>query len=176
MVDGFPRAVDQAIYFEKNVVEAHQVLYYNVPEKTMEARMRKRAETSTRSDDKEDVIKKRIRNYLDQTLPVVDYYRKFGKVNEIDASGSIAEVYAASKRAVLPQCTCLLGPKASGKTTIGEALANRTNARLIDFNEFLRANGLEGQDDELITTRFIKSLAEEVLPRIVLENFPQNLT
>ena len=81
--------------------------------------MKKRAETSTRSDDKEDVIKKRIRNYLDQTLPVVDHYRKFGKVSEIDASGNIAEVYAQSKRAVLPQCTCLLGPKASGKTTIG---------------------------------------------------------
>ena len=64
--------------------------------------MKKRAETSGRSDDKEDVIKKRIRNYFDQTLPVVDYYKKFGKVSEIDATGSIAEVYAQSKRAVLP--------------------------------------------------------------------------
>ena len=60
----------------------------------MEARMKKRAETSNRSDDKEDVIKKRIRNYFDQTLPVVDFYKKYGKVNEIDATGSIAEVYA----------------------------------------------------------------------------------
>jgi UMP-CMP kinase len=68
----------------------------------MESRMRKRAETSDRTDDKDDVIKKRIRNYFDQTLPVVDYYRKFGKVSEIDASGSIADVYAQSKRAILP--------------------------------------------------------------------------
>lgn len=56
--------------------------------------MKKRAETSNRSDDKDDVIKKRIRNYQDQTLPVVDYYKKFGKVNEIDATAGIAEVYA----------------------------------------------------------------------------------
>ena len=55
--------------------------------------MKKRAETSSRSDDKDDVIKKRIRNYLDQTLPVVEFYKKFGKVNEIDATGTIADVY-----------------------------------------------------------------------------------
>jgi len=84
------------------VVEAHQILYYNVPKEIMEVRMKKRAETSNRSDDKDDVIKKRIQNYFDQTLPVVDYYKKFGKVNEIDATGGIAEVYAATKRAVLP--------------------------------------------------------------------------
>lgn len=65
--------------------------------------MKKRAETSNRADDKNpDAPKKRIENYINQTMPVVEYYKKFGKVNEIDATGSIASVYAQSKRAVLP--------------------------------------------------------------------------
>jgi broad-specificity NMP kinase len=66
----------------------------------------------------------------------------------------------------------MLGPKGSGKTTIGTTMSERTNAKLIDFNEFLSSNGLEGQDDELVTTSFIKSLSLEVKPRVILENFP----
>jgi len=103
---------------------------------------------------------------------VVDFYKKFGKVSHIDATGSIADVYAQSKKAILPQCLCLLGPKSSGKTTIGEALGKRTNAKLIDFNEFLLKNGLHGQDAEVVTSQFINSLSKEVSPRLILENFP----
>lgn len=35
LIDGFPRSVDQAIYFEKNVIEAFQVLFYDVPQEIM---------------------------------------------------------------------------------------------------------------------------------------------
>ena len=62
----------------------------------------KRAETSGRSDDNAETIKTRVQNYFDQSMPVVDYYKQFGKVRHIDATGSIAEVYAQSKKAVLP--------------------------------------------------------------------------
>lgn len=51
LIDGFPRAVDQALYFEQNVVEAQQVLFYDVPQEIMLERCMKRAETSGRSDD-----------------------------------------------------------------------------------------------------------------------------
>lgn len=54
----------------------------------------KRAETSGRSDDNAETILKRVENYFNQTVPVVDYYKKFGKVRHIDATGSISEVYA----------------------------------------------------------------------------------
>ena len=107
-------------------------------------RCMKRAETSGRADDNAETIKQRVKTYFDQSLPVVDYYKKFGKVRQIDATGSIAEVYAQSKSAVLPQCMSVLGPKASGKSTIGAALSQRTNMKLIDFNDYLRVNGLQG--------------------------------
>jgi adenylate kinase family enzyme len=134
----------------------------------------KRAETSGRSDDNAETIKTRVQNYFDQSLPVVHYYKKFGKVRHIDATGSISEVYTQSKAAVLPQTMFILGPKASGKTTIGNCMASRTNGKLIDFNQFCQNQGLEGQDDETVTTQFIKHLAKQVTPRLILENFPQN--
>jgi hypothetical protein len=62
----------------------------------------------------------------------------------IDATGDIASVYAQSKTACLPQCMFVLGPKASGKSTIGGAMALRTNMKLIDFNDYLKSNGLIG--------------------------------
>ena len=94
MIDGFPCAVDQAVYFEKEVVEAHQILYYDVPEETMKERMCKRAETVKRDDDTDATRETRMKNYLEQAAPVVDFYKKFGKVSHIDATGSVAEVYA----------------------------------------------------------------------------------
>jgi shikimate kinase len=38
----------------------------------------------------------------------------------------------------------LLGQKASGKTTVGLAMAERTNMKLVDFEQFILENGLIG--------------------------------
>jgi adenylate kinase family enzyme len=81
-------------------------------------------------------------------LPVVDYYKRFGKVRKIDATGGISEVYAQSKDAVLPQTTFVIGPKGSGKTTIAKNLSGRTNASYINFVDFKKAKGLKDASDE----------------------------
>lgn len=129
-----------------------------------------------RQDDSAEIIQGRVDVFKAQNPQVIDYYTKFGKVVKIDATAPIADVYAQSKRAILPQCISILGPKCSGKTSIGQAMAARTNMRLIDFNQFVLQNGLQGQKDEVITAELIKSLSKEKKPRIVLENFPKNNT
>lgn len=162
--------------FENMVTEVHQILYYDVPKEVMRERILKRAESSGRADDNEEAIAKRVETYFSESLPVIQFYKNFGKVAEINACGSVADVYCDTKKALLPQCMCLLGPKVSGKTTIGRAMAERTNMKLVDFCEFIRTNGLVGQNDEVVTAQFIQSLAREKCTRLVLENFPQNLT
>lgn len=62
----------------------------------------KRSETSGRSDDNPDTIKKRVQNYFDITEPVIEYYKKFNKVRKIDATLGISEVYEQSRKACLP--------------------------------------------------------------------------
>jgi adenylate kinase family enzyme len=138
-------------------------------------RCMKRAETSGREDDNAETIKKRIQQYFDQSMPVVDYYRRFGKVRKIDATGSISEVYRQSKDAVLPQTTLVIGPKGSGKTTISKNLSERTNAAYLNFVDFKKANNLKDKGDEEAVLALIQHLAEELQPRVILENFPQNL-
>lgn len=74
--------------------------------------------------------------------------------------------------AMLPQIFYLLGPKCAGKTTLGAALADRTNMNVLNFSKFVRENGLKDQDCETKTQALIKYLVNETAPRILLEDFP----
>lgn len=69
-------------------------------------------------------------------------YRKFGKVREIDASGSVNEVYALTKKALLPDVFFLNGPKGSGKTTVGKLLAEKTNMEVLNFDKYIKQHKL----------------------------------
>src|SRR5210317_1861774 len=46
-----------------------------------------------REDDNEETIRNRLDVYNRQTAPLIDYYRKRGKLLTVDAEGSIDEVY-----------------------------------------------------------------------------------
>ena len=102
----------------------------------------KRAETSGRSDDNQETIIRRFQAYHNDSKPVKDFYGRFGKVRLIDSNRDPLEVYDDTRRAMLPQISCIIGPKASGKTTLGAALCERTNMKLVNFNSFIEDNKL----------------------------------
>ena len=49
----------------------------------MTDRLLGRAKSSGRVDDNETTIKKRLKTFEDQTLPVLDVYEKVGKVRKV---------------------------------------------------------------------------------------------
>ena len=53
-----------------------------------------------RSDDNEEVLRKRLETYHNQTVPIIDYYRKMGILVEVDASKKPEEVWEQVKNAV----------------------------------------------------------------------------
>ena len=97
---------------------------------------------------------------------------KFGKVHWIEAKGSIQDVYNHTKEGMLPQTFFLIGPKTSGKTTLGTALADRCNMKHFNFPKIINDSGLKKKDDETKTLALIKYLINETNPRILLEDFP----
>lgn len=107
-------------------------------------------------------------------MPVIDYLEQFGKVRRIDANRDPLEVYEDTRRAVLPQISCIIGPKGSGKTQLGQALCERTNMRLLNFNEFINSQNLADTDDETQTVALIKRMSQEICPRVLIEDFPQS--
>ncbi len=52
------------------------------------------SELYQREDDKAETVKNRIRVYFEQTTPLIEYYRRQGKLAEIDGEKPIAEVTA----------------------------------------------------------------------------------
>jgi len=93
ILDGFPRTNEQAReldeIFEKMNFKDLKVLFLIVNEDELVSRLSKRG----RVDDTEDIIRKRLKIYIDSTSPVLQYYKNEGKVTEIDGVGEIEEIY-----------------------------------------------------------------------------------
>lgn len=93
LIDGFPRQMDQAIKFEEDVAVSRFTLFFECPEEVMLKRLLKRGETSGRTDDNIESIKKRFRTFVQTSMPVVDYFDKSGKVIKIQCNQPVDTVY-----------------------------------------------------------------------------------
>ncbi|XP_059179679.1 adenylate kinase isoenzyme 5-like isoform X1 [Physella acuta] len=98
LIDGYPRELDQGVKFEKEIAQCSYVLYFDVSDKTMTARLLERGKNSGRVDDNEETIKKRLQTFHNQTKPVIEHYKKQGKVQQISAEKGIDEVYVEVKK------------------------------------------------------------------------------
>lgn len=154
LMNGFPSTADQAINFEQQVCECQTVLYFQ---------------------DKSDEEEEKVDPSTAAIQEVIEKYQLFGKVRTIDSSQDFDQVYKEAQRALLPEVFFLIGQKAAGKTTVGSSLADRTNMVLVQFDEFIDKHNLYDADDETITLALIGTLKNEVSPRVLIENFPQNL-
>ena len=65
--------------------KVEKVLYFECSEQVMEQRLLKRGESSGRSDDNADVIRKRFNTYVKETVPIIEAFGKEGLVVKIDA-------------------------------------------------------------------------------------------
>jgi len=59
------------------------------------------SELYQRNDDKEETVMNRLKVYRDNTMPLIDYYEKEGKLQTIMGIGSIDEIFEIVKRTVL---------------------------------------------------------------------------
>jgi len=98
LFDGFPRTTAQAEALDKllalNKTSIGALIALLVPDDELISRMIHRAKTSGRSDDAdENIQRKRLDVYKNETLPVAGYYRDFDKVVEVQGVGSIHEIF-----------------------------------------------------------------------------------
>ncbi|KAI9663478.1 MAG: hypothetical protein M1831_002487 [Alyxoria varia] len=98
LIDGFPRKQDQSLSFESQVVPSLFTLFLDCPESVMLDRLTERGKTSGRADDNIDSIKKRFRTFVDTSMPVVDAFAAQGKVEVVEATAGVGEVYGEIRR------------------------------------------------------------------------------
>ena len=92
ILDGFPRTVAQAIALDdvlaEQLIQINAVLDFSIADDAVVERMLARG----RADDTEDVIRRRLRVYHDETRPLLDYYSAL--LLTVDADGEVDDVYA----------------------------------------------------------------------------------
>jgi len=120
ILDGFPRTLSQARKLEDIPVEREVAVYLRIDESQAVSRIRNRvvcprchkvykaeespadrlkicencgASITSRPDDREEVIRKRIEIYRKETLPLVDYYQALDELITIDAGRTEQAVF-----------------------------------------------------------------------------------
>lgn len=58
-------------------------MFFECSEEVMEERLTKRGETSGRVDDNAETIKKRLRTFVEKTVPVLESYGEKNKVKRV---------------------------------------------------------------------------------------------
>lgn len=122
LLDGFPRTMDQALALDQALERSSgidKVLYINVSPEELMRRLAGRwtcgscgtpyheitappkvirkcdkceGQLHQREDDRSSAVAQRIEVYQTQTIPLVNYYLKQGKLSQVDGEGTIEEV------------------------------------------------------------------------------------
>jgi adenylate kinase len=121
IIDGFPRTIGQAKYLEELIGEEGKkvpiAIYLNVSEKSVTYRMVNRRVCEScgelyhppksmslkscekcagklikRVDDNEEAIQKRLRQFREEVMPVINFYRAKNRIIDIDGEPEIVKV------------------------------------------------------------------------------------
>ncbi|KQT93751.1 adenylate kinase [Marmoricola sp. Leaf446] len=98
LLDGYPRTLAQVEELDGMIRhtghELDAVVVLTVDPEELVQRLLQRAETDGRSDDTEDVVRRRQEVYTEQTEPLIEVYRERGLLVEVDGMGPVEEVTA----------------------------------------------------------------------------------
>ena len=119
VLDGFPRTLPQAVALDEQLGLVDKVIFFDVPTDDLIERLSGRlicrkcpasyhklfypsknglicdqcpGDLYQRDDDKPDVVTNRLKVYMKETQPVIEYYDQQKKLIHIDASKSVDEV------------------------------------------------------------------------------------
>lgn len=96
LLDGYPRTLDQVHALNTMLAETDlkldKVVEITANTEEVIARLLNRAKEQGRADDTEDVIRRRMEVYAEQTEPLTTEYDKQGLLVKVDGMGSVDEV------------------------------------------------------------------------------------
>lgn len=102
--DGVVRTIPQAEGVAELLRERgrrmDQVLFFDVPDEEILARIARRRTIEGRTDDDPQAVERRLKAYREQTAPVLAWYEQRGGVVRIPATGTVEEIAERVRQAV----------------------------------------------------------------------------
>ncbi len=133
LFDGFPRTYIQAYILEGLMIKLNTslncLISLEVEEEVSVKRLLERGKSSGRSDDNEEVIRNRLSEYNEKTLPVLNFYKEKGNYFPLDGGQSIEAVSEEIDNIVQNELSksllniVMFGYPGSGRGSQGKALA-----------------------------------------------------
>ena len=202
LFDGFPRTFVQAYILDGLMMKLNTslncLINLQIPEEVSVDRLLDRGKTSGRLDDNETVIRNRLREYHEKTLPVLEFYRAQGQRHDIDGTREIEEVRADIVRILQQELDknlfnlVLFGYPGSGRGSQGMALAREFGLEYVATGRMLEAEIREGTDigkqiashyengelvpDEIVVRLMEKKIANaQGVKGFIFKGFPRTL-
>ncbi len=147
LFDGFPRTYVQAYILEGLMIKLNTSLNCLIslevnPEVSVQ-RLLERGKSSGRSDDNEEVIRNRLKEYEDKTLPVLQFYKEKGIYQAINGEESIDKVQTKISSILQTEMSkrllniVLFGYPGSGRGSQGVALAKKYGLEYVSTGKML---------------------------------------
>jgi adenylate kinase len=202
LFDGFPRTYIQAYILEGLMIKLHTslncLISLNVPEEESVKRLLNRGLTSGRSDDNEQVIRNRLKEYNEKTLPVLQFYKDRGIYVEVDGTVGIENVHTQITEIIRQELTkslfniVLFGYPGSGRGSQGKALARHFGLEYVAtgpmLDQEIKKNTETGRKitelyengqlvpDEIVVQLIEKKLSESKdIKGFIFKGFPRTL-
>lgn len=100
VVRTIPQAEGMAALLAERGRSMDHVLYFEVTDAEIRARLDNRRTVEGRADDDPEAVIRRLAAYREQTAPVIDWYGSRGGVTTINAVGAVDEISARVRAAV----------------------------------------------------------------------------
>ena len=121
LIDGFPKALDQARAFEEQVARVKEIIFLDCDADTALQRSLDASEENDGSAN-EYQISKNISRFSSQTELVINHYANLGLCRTVDASLSLDESSAQMRQALTPGVVFVAGPSAPARKAVSERL------------------------------------------------------
>jgi adenylate kinase len=202
LFDGFPRTYIQAYILEGLMIKLNTslncLISLELDEESSVQRLLERGKQSGREDDNEKIIRNRLHEYADKTLPVLNFYKEKGNYFAVDGGQSIEKVSTDIESIVQNELSkslmniVLFGYPGSGRGSQGRALAKAYGLEYIATGPMLEQEiakttpiGIEistlyesGQlvPDEIVVKLIEKKLEESKgIKGFIFKGFPRTL-
>ncbi|MDM8159840.1 MULTISPECIES: adenylate kinase [Labilibaculum] len=202
LFDGFPRTYIQAYILEGLMIKLNTALNclisLEVDEEVSVSRLLNRGKTSGRADDNEVVIRNRLKEYSDKTLPVLQFYKDKGVYFGLKGDQSIEEVNLSIQKIIKEELSkslfnlVLFGYPGSGRGSQGIALAKKYDLEYLATGQMLEQEIQKGteigkriidlyENGELVPDEIVVQLIEKKIANssgvngFIFKGFPRTL-